>query len=546
MDEISYEDKEKQVNDYIKKGEEFEKINKHQGAIENYEKALDVLGNIDIEKSFKLNMKLGELYRNIGDMDNCIEYFHISYNIAVKLDNIYFKIDSLNKLAIENFSKGEINTSLIYINKSSDLLKEVDYTEGKLNNLIYWLFKYFYENELYKVREIGNGALKLCGEDYPFYKGKILNILAQSFTEITNANEHLHLLHLSLENFEKAGFTQGILGVTSNIGGIYTDKLQDNEKALQFYAKLREKANKENFDEFSILSYINTGEVSLRCLRYENAYLSFKNGLEEAKKANLDHMRFYAYIGLVNTCTKLEKYNEAYKYFKLAKEEFCRNPEQGPTIPLYYKVTSLFYYILGDIDNAKKDIKKSLQLLSIDSVIKWNTGLIYEFIRLRDAKSNSEANDAIEGLKCLLRKYKSKELIMDNIYNASIQLIDKGYEDDAARLMDQFKEAKVKPNIKSLYIEAYIKDINNEKNLDGLNKLQILAEKTGGSFLWRIYYLIGNFYNKQKKYNKAMEYYNKALDEANHLANNVPEEYRDKFIQNYNLDKPKNKMRRDE
>ncbi|MDV3427513.1 MAG: hypothetical protein LIR50_10820 [Bacillota bacterium] len=528
--------------DYVKKGESSEKINKHQDAIENYKKALDALGYAENDKCFNLNIKLGELYRNSGDMDNCIRYFDISYKIAEKLDNIYFKIDSLNKLAIENFFKGEINDSLTYINKSSDLLKKVDYTEGKLNNLIYWLSKYFYENEIYKVREIGNSALKLCGDNYPYYKGKILNILAQSFTEIINANEHLHLLNLALENFVKAGFTQGILGITGNIASLYSDKFQDDEKSLEVYAELREKAKKENFDEFLILSYINTGEISLRSLKYKNAYLSYKNGLKEAKKAKLDHMKFYAYIGLVNVCIKLEKYCEAYKYLKLADEEFCNNPEQGPTISLYYKVRSLFYYKLGGIEDAKKNIKLSLRFLTVESVIRWNVGLVYEFIKLKDAKIKTETNEALEGIKDLLMKYKNQELIMDNVYDTVIQLIDKGYEDEASSFMKQYKNLKVKPTIKRLYIETYIKGINNEENIDELNELQNSAEKNGGSLLWKVYYLLGDFYNKSNNINTAIEYYGKAVKELNKLIDSVPEEYRDSFIKAYNLDKIKNKL----
>jgi len=543
MDQISNEDKEKQTDDYIRIGKEFEKINKHQDAIKNYKKALDALENIKSDKSFKLNMKLGELYRNNGDMDSCLKYFNISYEIALKLDNIYFKIDSLNKLAMENFFKGEINTSLTYINKSSDLLKEADYAEGQLNNLIYWISKYYYENEYYKAREVGNKALKLCGDEFPYYRGRILNQLATLFTGILNANEHIQLLNEALISFEKINYIPGILGVTNNIGVIYADKLLDNDKALEYYSKLRKKAKQENFDEFLSYSYMNTGEINLRSLRYVKAYLSYKKGLEESEKAKLDHMRFFTYSGLINSCMELEKYNEGYKYFKLANQEFLKNPEQGPTIPEYHKAISFFNYRVGDIEEAKKAIKQSLNSLgNHESVINWNTGLLYELIRLRGARNNSEANEAIEGIRGLLSKYKNSEIIMDNIYNSVIELINKGYNEDAIKLMDKYKDIKVKPSLKRLYIEAYINDANNEENLDDLNKLKILAEKIGGSFKWRIDYLIGDFNYKRRSYDTAAKYYSKALKETNKLIDSVPEEYRDGYSKTYNLKKPKNKL----
>lgn len=528
-------------DDYIKKGECFEKMNKHLEAIENYKKALDGLGNEKNDKSFKLNMKLGELYRNSGDMDSCLEYFKMSYEIAVNLDNIYFKIDALNKLAMENFYKGEIGISLTYINKSSNLLNEADYTEGKLNNLIYWISKYFCENEYYKAREIGNAALKLCGKNYPYYRGRFLNIIAQSLTDITDADEELNLLKLSLKSFEEAGFTQGVLGVTSNIGAVYTDKLQDNEKAFQVYAELKNKAKKENFNEFVVISYIDIGETYLSMLKYDKAYISYKNGLKTAKKIKLDHMTFYAYIGLLHSCIKLEKYREAYKYFKLANDEFCKNPEQGQSISLYYKVISLFYYKLGDMGNAKKNSKLSLRFLTIDSVIKWNAGLVYEFIRLQDAKNNMEINEALEGIKGLLSMYKSIEFIMNIVYNSVICLLDKGYEDEAIRMFNEYKDIKVKPDLLRLYIEAYIKRTKDMESLSEINKLEASAEANGGSLLWKVYLLIGDYYFKESILTAA-SYYEKSLIEADKFLNRVPKEYKDSFSKTYNLDKPRNKL----
>lgn len=527
MDKDDYENKISNGEAYIKKAEKFEKINKHKEAIEYYRKAINVIGNRDNIKSYKINMKLGALLRNVGEIDRCIEYYGISYEIAVKEDNIYFKIDSLNKLAMESFFKGEIDTSLNYINKSYNFLKEVDYTEGKLNYLIFWMNKYYYENEYYKAREAGNMALKLCGNEFLYYKGRILNSMAVLFTGILSSDEHIKLLNEALISFKKINYIPGILGVTNNIGGIYADKMQDSDKALNYFYKLGKKAKKENYDEFIIFSYLNMGEINLRSLNYDKAYLLYKKGLIEAENVKLTHIIFFSSIGLINTCLELNKYNEAYKYYKMANEEYLKNPEQGPMTPEYYKAVSLFNFKLGNIEEAKKYIKKSLGCQMIQKpVIVWNTELIYELIRIYDAENISDIKDSLGSIKGILAKYKNNEIIMDNIYNTSFQLIDKGYVDEAENLIKQYKNLKVKPCLKGLYIDAYIKDFNNRENLEELNKLKISAENTCINFKWKIYDLIGNYYYKRKAYCDAAKNYRIANNEAKKLIDSIPEEYR--------------------
>jgi len=84
---------------------------------------------------------------------------------------------------------------------------------------------YYIKNEYYKAREIGNEALKLCMEEHIIYKGRLLNFLANLYSEITSIDEHLDLLKQSLECFEEANFLRGILGVLNNIGVAYAEKI---------------------------------------------------------------------------------------------------------------------------------------------------------------------------------------------------------------------------------------------------------------------------------------------------------------------------------
>jgi tetratricopeptide (TPR) repeat protein len=187
---------------------------------------------------FKLNIKLGDVYQKSLDMDTSLKYFEEAYEAAVSLQHIAFQIDALIRIAEVYFSKGEIEASIEYGNRVENILKDTVYVEGKLDLSLYWLKVHYIRNDYYKAREIGNQAIKLCTEKHTLYKGRILNALARLYAEISSVEEHLKLLNQALECFEKENFLRGILGINNNIGTIYSDKLQNDEKALEYFLKV--------------------------------------------------------------------------------------------------------------------------------------------------------------------------------------------------------------------------------------------------------------------------------------------------------------------
>ena len=62
-----------------------------------------------------------------------------------------------------------------------------------------------------------------------------------------------------------------MLGVLNNIGVVYAEKLQNNEKALEYFFKLKEQSEESNYSEFNAFAYFNIGEMYFKCLRYKEA-----------------------------------------------------------------------------------------------------------------------------------------------------------------------------------------------------------------------------------------------------------------------------------
>jgi tetratricopeptide (TPR) repeat protein len=496
-----------------------------------------VNSNSDNNK-FDLQIEFGDLHEKSGEIDKGLECFKSAYDIAVVLQDKRYQVDALVRITEGYFHKGEIETSIKYAMIAEGLLKDIDYVQGKLDISLYLLKVYSIKNQSYKAREIGNEALKLCTQEHIIYKGRILNALASLYSELTSVDEHLELLQQSLQCFEKANFLRGILGVLNNIGVVYSEKLQDNEKALEYFFKLKERSEDSNYLEFNVFSYFNIGETYLKCLRYEEALTWCKLALEKAKAAHMEAIVFYSYTILISINKNLLNYKEAYAYFNLATEEIKTYPDQGESLPWYYKVAASLFLEFGEIDKANHNIKHALELLrNEERIIKWNTGITYEFMKLKEAKSNTEILATLGGIKYILTKYKNQEVVLKIVYDVALELLNLNEEKLAFKLIDEYKhiETKVANTILKLkYIEAL--RCNNEIKKQMLESALELAKEIQDNKLYlKICSSLGECYFNLHDYEKALTYYIDGCRQVKNITISVPREFRIQFINSNGL-----------
>ena len=532
-------DKEVLLKYYMEKAKSHEEDNNGEGFINSIEAALELFKADDKDnRKFDLQVKLGDLYEKIGNINRSIEYFKSSYDTAVLLEDKKKQVDALVKITEAYFYKGEVESSLKYAEEVEELLKNVDYVKGKLDISLYLLKVYYIKNEYFKAREIGNEALKLCTEEYIIYKGRILNALAKLYWELTSVDEHLDLLQQALECFEKANYLRGSLGILNNIAGVYSDKLQDNEKALEYFYKLKERSEDSNYSEFNVFAYFNIGEVYFKCLRHEEALYWCKLALKKAEEAHMESIVFYSYVILISVNLNLNNYKEAYTYFNLANKELEIYPDQGAILPWYYKSVASLFLEFGEILKAKHNIKQALDILGNDeSIIKWNTGIVYEFMKLKGAKNKTDILDSLEGITYILSKYKNSQVILDIVYDVALEIIDLGQKELAFKLVDEYKDMvaeKQDIRLKFKYIEAL--RCNDEKKEQRLKRVLELAVKIQNSkLLIKICNSLGEYYFKVNNYEKALTYYVDACRWVKNIIISVPGEFRIQFINSNNL-----------
>ena len=484
-------------------------------------------------KEFDFQIELGDLHEKAGDLDKSLEYFKSAYDIAVVLKHKRYQVDALVKITEVYFYKGEIETSIKYAKVTEELLNDIDYVQGKLDISLYLLKVYSIKNQSFKAREIGNEALKLCTEEHVIYKGRILNALANVYSELTSVDEHLELLQQSLQCFEKANFLRGILGILNNIAVVYAEKLQDNEKALEYFFKLKERSEDSNYLEFNMFAYFNIGEVYFKCLKFEEALLWCKLALEKAEAAHVESIVFFSYTILISININLHNYKEAYTYFNLVNEELKTYPNQGVALPWYYKSVASLLLEFGEIHKANQNIKHAQELLgNEETIIKWSTGITYEFIKLKEAKNNTEILATLQGIKYILTKYKNQEVILNIVCATTLELLNLKQEELAFGLMDEYKYIETKREdaiLKRKYVEALrCNDEVKEQMLQ--SALELAKERSENKLYLKVCSSLGEYYFKLNDYEKALVYYVYACIKVKDIVTSVPEEFKVQFI----------------
>jgi tetratricopeptide (TPR) repeat protein len=524
------------IDNLIKCALELEKLNSRAEATEKYKEALAMFNKMDVDtRTFELQIKLGESQRMLGDMRGSINYYKDSLNTAILLENKMFEVDALNKLAEIYYLIGEIDTGITYAERIDTLLKNINYVEGELEVSLYWIKVFYSKNEYYKAREIGNKAIKLCGEKHLLYKGRILNALASGFSKVASNEEHLDFLEKALECFEKINSFKGVLSILNNIGTVYTNKIQDYSKGLDYYFKMKELCEQNDYSEATLYANINIGSTLLKCLKYENAYTVFKESVKIAEELDIINLKTFLYIYLIEVNLKLCNYKEAFYYYKKAEDEFERHPNQGDAEIYYYKAVANLMLEVGQLDKAKEYIKKAVDLVINDgTMIKWSVGYLYELIRIRESTSRSDITDAVDGIRFILTKYINDEEILNMVYDAAIEVIEAGPFEIAAAFVDKFKHLKCTQEIvelKQKYVTTVLLKEEKGKKIELLNAALELAVKAGNrKYQRKIYNSIWEVKYLEEDYAKAIDYYNKAYEIGENMALSIPEEFRSKFL----------------
>ena len=382
------------------------------------EKALEAYAPPLVKKSLLTSLAhgfihIGNVYKDRGEIEKCLAYYHKSLKIAEELGNKAGIARSLNNIGNVYKNQGEIEKCLAYYHKSLKIAEELGNKSGialSLNNIG---IVYFNRGEIEKCLAYYHKSLKIA-EELGNKAGiaRSLNNIGNVYKNQGEIEKCLAYYHKSLKIDEELGNKAGISSSLNNIGVVYFNQ-GEIEKCLEYFHKSL-KIAEELGNKAGIARSLNNiggvykhqGEIE-KCLDYYHR--SLKIAEELGNKAGI--ARSLSNIGLVYSDQgELEKCLAYYHKSLKIREELGN--KQG--IAMSLNNIGFIYYDKGTYELAQNYAKKSMEIakeLGYPNEIKSAANLLYKvynkthkykdalamyelFINMRDSISNEETQKA--------------------------------------------------------------------------------------------------------------------------------------------------------
>lgn len=529
---------------YLENAEIMINLKNRSGAISSLIRAVTILDehNLDNTKFLltnKLNLliRVGDLYNDEGDTKKALEYYLKAEEISDKGKcrrkqvDIIFKIIKIISLRDEDF---KIES---YLEKAKFILGTFNYDEGRLDYLRVLCTRYFNEQKYEEAYKLCLEGIKLSGEKHIKHKVAFNSLYCNLLIVQNRIEEALKSLEISLEQCKAINYHAGIIRCVNNLGLIYSDYLQNNEEALKYFKQVYElsKENNDVYDEIVALS--NIGFTYYMLKEYDTSYDYFIKAINKSKKYDFNNMAFYVYTYLGNIFYKFGNYGEAYKYCLLCEDQLVKWPNQGQEIGPYYVLAFRINLAFSRFDKALEFLEKANKVyVNSSTVFKWELETLNIIAKVAIHKSSEE--DICCELINVSEKITDIEEKLSILYESIIYLWDLGFVCEAKEILKYIEQQDFKTiNNRNLCSKLYINTLLFERdNIDELIlAIELCKKNEQANLLWKIYSLIGDYYNRRREYSYAASYYFEACGVIADLVLQIPREFRVKFINSNNM-----------
>jgi len=463
---------EKAIKHFLKAAERSEKIYAHENAINMYKEASELAKG---DNKIRINEKLGEIYKLIGEYSKAIHYIN---KVIEETEKTNLRKRNLSKMAEIHIKKGEYKKALNSIDKGLSINKNDEVSTCQLLNA---KGRVFFEKGNYdKAKEI-------------FKKGEKIADKLKDENELSRALHNLGTLNLQIGNYDKSKkYIEKVVEIRENIdnklglsrslnnlGNIHYLK-GDIDKALNHYEKsleIREEIDNKDGISSSLnnigLIYMQKGKFDL-ALDYHKRSLEIKKQIDD--KPGIAES--YNNMGIIyENKGNLEKALEYYK--------FCKNIEEdiGDKSTLATSLNNIgnIHYKRGKNDLAQDYYQRSLNLNNkigdkLGSIPPMNglAKIHIEWKNYEKAKKFAEDSLGVSENIGAENKIGTAHKILGNIYR------ELGYLDKAK---NEYKKGK-----------------------------NIFEDIGKSSDFFKLFYEYGLLFIKKDDFEKAKEYLNKSLN----------------------------------
>lgn len=516
---------------------------KNRGAeIKNLEKAFSMLSLENKAEKIELSLKIGELYFDDGDVSRAMECFNVSNKIAKNMSHKRYIVDSYIKIARVFHAKNDIKSLNKCIVKIKNVLEEFDYNEGFLECRQLEAVSNVNELNYDSAMLISEELIKECGNEFERIKGDSYKLLGNGYMQEGKIEDAIDFYNRAIKCYEKSNNTKEMLLAMNNIGVIYSDFYQDYETSLNYFIKIKDISEENNYILSAMLAITNMAEIYYTKFKFQDAYNYFKLALEMSVKIDSENSVFYCYNVLSKVSIELNNYEEAYQYNLLSDKELINFPEQGRDIGEHYRCKAELFYLYGSFEEAEKFIRKAINFFKKeDSVINLLSVIQLQYINIR-RKDLTNYNTYIKKIINMSLRFVTPESRIKVLCTGAILLLEKGDEFGARKLIEEASKSVIGPitevvNAQYLYSLGLL-----SKGNDGLKKLlmslEIAQKVKNRELIQSISKAIGDYYFSQKNYFYAANYYIEACEMIKDLVYQIPKEYKLKYVNCHNMIKP--------
>ena len=538
---------EKVVDYCIKNAEKMKLLKNRSDAIKNLTKAVSIMDYTwDPIKNIKVIMDLADLNNQEGNIDLAVKYYLSIESYNENTDLFKYIIDSLIKVAEVDLSKNKIEKTVYYIEKIQSMLEKVDYLPGLLKSQGILASVYDKRQNYEKVNSIANSCIKLCTGENENLKAIFYNHKGLAYLRIGKIFEALVTFKKNIKLCNKYNNIEMLIKSFNNIGVIYGDHYQDDNKAITYFLEMKNICTRNNMSSSELDALINLGATYYSMEDYEISLQYFIKSLEMCEKYKYEFHIFYCYSAIASVYLKLGDYDNSYKYYELCNKELEIYPNQGKDIGEFYFLASEINYKLGNLQKAQFYINKALNIYENDEFInKWKAQVLNEYIIIYLGENDDNLNESVNNIITTANKISSISKRLNIFYEVIILLYENGKKEYTYTILDEINKLEVdikgkRVYVKKLYVEALIE---KKKNIKLSNEALEYSKKYKEiEMCWKIYIQIGDYYFDKKDYLYAVIHYFEACGILKDINIKLPIEYRLSYIKLNNALKPFNRF----
>ncbi|GGA65547.1 diguanylate cyclase [Ornithinibacillus halotolerans] len=533
-------DKEKARLYYLENAKRMKESRNIKLQLENLIRALEIT-NQRIEK-VKLQLEIGELLSDSGDLSLAQEYLEQAEKLAVEENHPKYLLEVYLKLANAISNSYNDDKVRLYVEKAEKILESFVDEEASLEVKRLKASLLTEGNQILEAARLFEEVIAACGKKYHKIRGNAYRTLGFIYQQIGKTKEALDAYQKSLDIQQEIDNTRGVLLSLNNIGAFYHEVVQDSEKAMEYHIQVKHLSEELGIYTGEVFANLNIADYYATKYEFETAFEYLNVALTKAERYNMPLEKFILLSFLTEVSLERNSFSDAFNYFQKLELDVKNNPNKGFDIGEYYQTCARLFQALGNFEEADKYNQKVLQFHNEHENNNKFTATVQVLINQLRQSDKSIRLFLTEQMMKMTDKITNKSFIIESLCEAAIQLCWLDEFELGKQLLnkaEQFIQPDTPIRLKAIFNYAkgaVVFGESHEQTIHFLEESLDLAKNSiSRELLIRIQADLGHCYFVLGRYFDAANYYLESSKGLKDLLSEIPDEFKLDYIQGKNL-----------